>query len=317
MPYQNTITYHSLLDDFETHLQAFHGNTYRAARQRKSAVHRLLSLVDLADAPGTATQSDLVLAVRRLRDTAIKPNTARAYVTSIKAFYRWAYDMGHLDSDPGRNLPLPPGERVRPVAYQPSEVRSLFSACSSTRWPTISLLLLSLGFFMGLRRSEMLRLSVTDVVHRNGQPSALTVTGKNGKRREVPLPDVMIPLLSRYLEERSAWLARRSVTTSSLLISTGSVRHPALGYDGIGLAYRRLAKLAGVHDRGLVHAARRTFATVTLASGTHPVVLSEICGWSNPATALHYLVVDSDTQRDSLNANPLHDVLADPDDLAA
>lgn len=306
---------------YSQHLTVIRGYTAQAAHRRLYHIRPFGAYLgpDRASDLSTVTVADVMGYVSHLRSTRnLKPNSLRIYVTSVRNFFAVLHQLGALPTDPAAALSLPPGERVKPVAYSDDDIRAVFAAAADQLWPSRDRLLLALAFFMGLRRVEIARLSVNDVKMVGGVPHTLDVSGKGAKRRRLPIPAVVADLLLAYLPERSQRLSDRGLTSPVLVLSARIRRtSPGMTVDAITKRFLVLTRTAGVEVTS-VHGARRTFATRALRRGVHPVVLSDLCGWDDPGTALHYLSVDDGLRRAGMDSDDLAiEVLDTPDAAAA
>lgn len=91
--------------------------------------------MSVADIAGVATFLEMKLAL------GAHPNTIRKYVGMLRAFYRWAYEHGHVTADTYlavRAMKPPPesSRRAQPNPYRQSEVRQL-GATLDERWPKL------------------------------------------------------------------------------------------------------------------------------------------------------------------------------------
>lgn len=121
-------------------------------------------------------------------------------IASLRGFFRWLQDAGHIDDDPAASL-----KQVQPEPYLPQvldmrQVRSLYSAASDIYWRLEDpdprpLLLLSLLLETGMKKQECLRLRVGDF---NSAERTVTVgRGSANKERSLTLN----PLTWTYFEE--------------------------------------------------------------------------------------------------------------------
>jgi integrase/recombinase XerD len=112
--------------------------------------------------------------------------------------------------------------RAAPYIYTGSEVAALLSAADELR-PAIRATtfhtLVALMSATRIRTGEAIGLDVSDLDARAG---TLTVTGKFGKTRMLPLHDTVLAGLAGYLSTRARHLAGASCP--ALLISTAGTR---------------------------------------------------------------------------------------------
>jgi integrase/recombinase XerD len=78
------------------------------------------------------------------------------------------------------------------------QVKHLYEFCKSK----LEIALLSIAYGCGLRRNEMHKLNTQDIQYKSG--ILIVVSGKNSKRREVPMSEGVIRDLKEYfINERS------------------------------------------------------------------------------------------------------------------
>jgi integrase len=179
---------------------------------------------------------------------------------------------------------------------QPSEIDALlFELDKSSPWAVAPVIL---AFHTGLRRSEILGLAWSDIdtgrrtisvrqgYHRLDNGSSETLAPKSQRsRRLVPLTSSSLEMLHEHRtgSERNAGLLGRQLQPDDFVFA-GFDREPYRP-DSLSAAFRRAAKraeLPGVH----FHVARHTHASLLLAAGVHPKVVSERLGHASVAFTL-------------------------------
>lgn len=121
------------------------------------------------------------------------PETRRAYVCHIRAFYRWALQTGLVTDDPSTMLTLPkiPKHLPRPIAED-----DLVVAIAAAR-PKMRAMLV-LAAFAGLRCVEISALDWSDLRREPDGSAFLHVHGKGGKERTVEIGEVVMQALRGY-----------------------------------------------------------------------------------------------------------------------
>lgn len=142
-------------------------------------LHRLAGQVD----PLTATVDDLA---RFLACARWKPATRKSARAAVRSFYGWASQTGRLDVDPSRLL-----RPVKVTAGRPRPCPDVVLEAAFGRASQRERLMLMLGAYEGLRRGEIARVHTDDA-----SGGLLTVHGKGGKIRDVPLHPVVESALS-------------------------------------------------------------------------------------------------------------------------
>jgi integrase/recombinase XerD len=146
--------------------------------------------------------------------------------------------------------------------------------------------LLELLYAAGLRVSEALGL---DREHLALDSAFVRVIGKGDKERVVPVGDVALSWLGRYLAwPRAGWLARAGEGdgTGTPLFVTG--RGHRLGRQGAWTAVKNAADAAGLGDRVSPHTLRHSFATHLLEGGADLRIVQEMLGHASIATTQLY-----------------------------
>lgn len=95
----------------------------------------------------------------------LAPNTIGSYVSSVRCFYQWCVDEGHLESDPALRLPRPKPRRYKPRPV-PHDDLTVALACAPE--PIRTWLLLAR--LLGLRAAEIAGMRRQDIVYIDGRP---------------------------------------------------------------------------------------------------------------------------------------------------
>lgn len=156
----------------------------------------------------------------------VAPRSQALRLSAVRCFTRWArtLDPEGIEVPPARLLPARP-TRVAPYIYTDQEVQALLDA-AATLQPKLRAetyrTLIGLMAATGIRTGEALGLDIVDF---NAQENTLTVTGKYGKIRRLPLHASTGEALAGYLELRRGFPPGQA--DPALLISTRGTRlHP-------------------------------------------------------------------------------------------
>lgn len=145
------------------------------------------------------TEEDLVALVAR---PGLAPATRAGYRSRLTGFFSWALWKGHIPTDPSANLGrLVDGSYSMPVRehhwLSTSQVTEILdSVDTSTDWGLRAMVLLRLGFTMGLRRVEIVGLR-WDQLDLDSQQARLSVT-KGGKLAATFITDATVPWLRKW-----------------------------------------------------------------------------------------------------------------------
>lgn len=206
-----------------------------------------------------------------------KRETMRSRRQALRAFYRWATITGRCDVDPTENMPVIRAGEISARPATEDEYAEALRAATNTTW----LLALRLGYEMGLRRAEIAQIHSSDIVIDKNRVHWLTVHGKGGKDRRLPIPDRLIPLI---LERGEGYLFPSP--------------------RGSHITPRHLGKkLSGLLPEGVsTHALRHAFATRLYHVNSDVFSVQQLLGHASAATTQRYVHVSADRLRALINA---------------
>ncbi len=217
--------------------------------------------------------------------SSLAPSSLARKISALRQFFGFLVDEGIRADDPTHALPRPATRRPLPKILTHQEIETLF-ACAEEEARGDSLLavrllaLLEMLYGSGLRASELVSLPLSAVPR---DSPFITVTGKGGQARMVPVGQRAGEALSRWLERRdrrSAWLFPSR---------TGHISRIRLFQLLKGLAAR-----AGLPPEKLSpHVLRHAFATHLLEGGADLRALQTLLGHADISTTQIYTHVDA------------------------
>ncbi len=116
---------------------------------------------------------------------------------ALRCYFSWQVRQGHLDSDPARSLRAPSGGGRLPRVLSSGEVSSLLDVPTGTPVDRRDVAVLELLYAAGLRVSELCGLDRGDIDLRG---RTVTVLGKGGKQRRVPIHDAAVDALAAWFD---------------------------------------------------------------------------------------------------------------------
>jgi integrase/recombinase XerD len=218
----------------------------------------------------------------RPRDPGLAPTSLRRRAASIRGFYRFAYGDGLIDRDVAAHIDLPRQPRLLPETLTVAEVEALLEATPDLR----SRALLELLYAAGLRVSEAVGLDREDLSLEGG---FVRVIGKGDRERLVPVGDVALDWLGRWLDEaRPALLALHHVAPlrgGPLFVGDRGGR---LARQQAFAAVRAAGRRAGLAEGVSPHTLRHSFATHLLEGGADLRIVQELLGHASISTTQLY-----------------------------
>ncbi len=210
------------------------------------------------------------------------PLSVRRKLACLSSFFGFLQDMGYVQGNPARRLPLPKVEQLVPVTLSQEEAQQLVAAAERPWTKCLVILLLTTG----MRRSEAVAITLEDIDLDNGQ---LLVHGKGSKERTVPLTQEAIGAIRHYLKHRKKTNCQRLFVSQTGESIQGRIVNRIL---------TRVVKKAGLEGRGITpHTLRHTFATHLIRNGTDIRTVQELLGHSDIQTTARYLHSDTRTKQ--------------------
>jgi integrase/recombinase XerD len=211
--------------------------------------------------------------------------TQAVTLRAVKRLFGCLVEMNHLLIDPAVGLRDPSsGQRLPKAVLTQGEMQRLLAQ------PNISLkqgirdrALLELLYSTGLRKSEVLALTVYDLDLESGLLAVRS--GKGGKSRVVPLSKEAVRWLRAYLEKIRPGTNRLAPHERSLFLTyqgNGFLRHT------LSILIRRYVRTAKIKKKVTCHTFRHTCATHLLEAGADIMAIKELLGHRHLSTTQIY-----------------------------
>jgi integrase/recombinase XerC len=233
------------------------------------------------------------------------PGSIARRLSAWRGFYDWLAAQGLAAANPARGVRAPRAPRRLPKALSPDQAAQLMAAAPGNDPESLrDAALLELLYSSGLRLSELTSLDVRyfdgrDPGDAGGPPSVswysadeaeVTVTGKGGRRRTVPVGTQARAALARWLAARADWLALLPKADRRALFLARSGRR--LANRGVQRRLRELAIEQGIPTRVHPHVLRHSFASHLLQSSGDLRAVQELLGHASIATTQVYTALD-------------------------
>jgi integrase/recombinase XerD len=253
----------------------------------------------------------------RAGERALRASSLRRRVASLRGFYRFAFGEQVIAVDVASQLDLPRPSRLLPETLSQAETERLLEAVAPDESPgaepteaasapdasaraAVALrdrALLEVLYAAGLRISEALRLDAEDVSLDGG---FVRVIGKGDKERLVPIGEVAVGWLRRYIREaRATWLLSApsaGLSRGGPIFVTPSGRR--LARQQAWSAVKAAARRAGLDERVTPHTLRHSFATHLLEGGADLRIVQELLGHASISTTQIYTHVTGERIRE-------------------
>jgi integrase/recombinase XerD len=220
-----------------------------------------------------------------LLERRFKPASIQSYFQAIRGFFRHLEEQQAIFENPAEGLPVmkvptllqpvPTEEEMRILLGQPKVATSVGIRDRA---------MLEFVYSTGVRRQELLDLKVSSIQR---DASEARIFGKGGKERMVPVGQVALDWVGRYLDEvRGDWAAGGS-GEALWLAATGR----PLGAGAIVINLRQYQRQGNIQTRIGLHSIRRACATHMLRRGASPVAIQQLLGHATLENLEQYLKV--------------------------
>lgn len=284
----------ALIDDYAAHLDAERGLSRHTVRAYRTDLTDLASHADVS--PTRVTLPRLRSWLSAMTDAGAAPATIQRRVACVHGFFAWAHREGMVPENPAARLTAPKRRRRLPRVPSRSDVLTSLDAIAArlgegnddavTRR---DLALVETLYSSGLRVSEACTLRLRDV---DRERRCLTVAGKGGKQRTVPLGLPALRAIDGWLAVR-AKLVRPDSPDTVFLGARGGALDPRVARRVVHAATGAAGRAAETGPHGLRHA----MATHLVEGGADLRSVQEILGHSSVATTQIYTHVTSERLR--------------------
>ena len=260
----------------------------RADATRRAYVSDMTAFADWMSRSGVTGPAEVDrLHLRRYLASLSTRRLARATVArkaaALRCYFAWSVRSGRVALDPARSLRAPSGKGRLPRVLSAGEIDTLLGGDGTSVLDQRDRALLELLYAAGLRVSELCGLDRVGVDLRG---RTVTVLGKGGKERRVPIHDRAAAALDQWLRQGRTQMP--GPPEAVFVNQRGSRLGPR---DVRRILDRRAA--APTHP----HALRHSFATHLLDGGADLRVVQELLGHASLSTTQIYTHVSKERLR--------------------
>ncbi|MCC7304635.1 MAG: site-specific tyrosine recombinase XerD [Alphaproteobacteria bacterium] len=252
-----------------------------------------------------ATTEDLKAYLKDLADkihikgsnkSKIAVRTVARRLSALRQFYRFLVSENNRQDDPTSSIESPKQTRTLPKTMSESEVTQLIKTAGAAGGAeSIRLVcLLEMLYATGLRVSELVGLPMSSLGEGN---QFVTVTGKAGRDRMVPLSDPAQKALKKYLDVRKQFIGsdEQRARQEKWVFPSRTSDSGHLTRQRFAQLLKDLARDAGIEEgRVSPHILRHAFATHLLSNGADLRSVQKMLGHADIATTQIYTHIVGD-----------------------
>lgn len=239
-----------------------------------------------------------------LDEKGLDTKTVNLHLSVLSGLCTYLVKTGILQSNPVKLVPRPKVEKRLPVFYKKDSMEEYFAStdvyasrdmldifrqCSQSKHGKVlyeqrlARLIMSMLFSLGLRRSELISMDISDV---DFARKIVRVHGKGDKMREIPLIVSLSEEILLYLEAVEQLVGKQRSLNEPLLVTYSGRRLYPVYVDRT--VKSELGQVSTVTGRKSPHVLRHSLATELLDEGADLNSIKELLGHSSLAATQVY-----------------------------
>lgn len=218
----------------------------------------------------------------QLVESGISNRSINRKIASLKAYYKFLLKIGEIKASPlAKHKALKTPTKIQ-VPFSQKEVATVIETLQAgDDFESLrDLLIVELLYSTGMRRAELIGLTLGSVDHSQG---LLKVLGKRNKERNIPLLPRVQKTLDSYLLERNA-IASCTANAPLIITKKGVKIYEVLVYRIINHYFSKVSNKLKISP----HIVRHSFATHLLNEGADLNVVKELLGHASLASTQVY-----------------------------
>lgn len=220
-------------------------------------------------------------------------------IIAVKEFHKFLYQERITKENPARFIDTPKIDKALPVVLSKEEINKMLASIpTDTPLDLRNKAMMETLYASGLRISELLALRLSNLHLRE---KYMIIVGKGNKERMVPLGEMSVIYLRKYIEE-----GRTKLTKGNTDLLFFNYKGDQMSRQGFYKYIVNLAKSTGITKEISPHTIRHSFATHLLEGGVDLRVVQELLGHEDISTTQIYTHIDRSKLRETYdNVFPL------------
>ncbi len=216
-------------------------------------------------------------------DSGLAKKSVIRKLSTLRSFYKFLVRKKVVRNNPALNIVTPKAEKKLPQFIDKDSMLKILSLPDSTTFKGVrDSAILELFYGSGIRRAELLGLTLSDFDERN---QTIKVTGKGNKQRIIPFTQNAKQSIQRYLKFRKEIVSFTGSKENILFISDKGIRLTPSKINTLVAKY-----LSGNTElqKKSPHVLRHSFATHLLDNGADILAVKELLGHESLSTTQIY-----------------------------
>ncbi len=273
-----------LLEQFLNYLAIEKGLKPRSLEAYRRDLQDWVEFAEARQRAVTSASIDSILSLFfvHMHDLGLSPRSMARKSSAIKGFYRFLLRENHIAADPTALLERPRIGRPLPKVLSQQEVEKILQQPDlSTPFGLRDRAILEILYATGIRESELIDLKLGNL---NAAAEFLSVTGKGGRERIVPIGQYAIAAVNEYLKNGRNKLLKDISERTLFLNPYGK----PMSRMGVWKIIRKYALMAAINRDVSPHVFRHSCATHMLEGGAGIIAVQEMLGHVDVSTTQIY-----------------------------
>ena len=233
-------------------------------------------------------KNDLKKFLAYLYDLKLSARSVARKISSLKIFFTYLHQQFGWKNI-GQELYTPKIEQKLPQYLTENEIKLLLTAAEQdqTAIGIRNKVMLYLLYVSGMRISELIMLTTADMHFDTG---FISVCGKGGKQRMIPIPQLVLVMIKNYL-------GTHPITDYLFPVKYGKKIKP-ISRQAFWVVLKKLCKRSGIDKSIFPHQLRHSLATHLLKKGADLRSLQLLLGHENISTVQIYTHIETSHLRE-------------------
>ena len=285
-----------LVEEFLAYLRLERGLSENTAEAYHFDLQKLFGyLLGTGTQVSNTTFNDLEGFAASLMDLGIAEASRKRVIAGVKTFFHFLKLSGYIAEDPSELLETPVIGLRLPEVLTVEEIDRMAEAIDLESAEGVrNRAILETLYGCGLRVSELVNLEFRQLMMKD---EYLIAHGKGNKDRIVPMSEVSIRWITRYVEESRSLIEPKSGEENIVFLGRRGSR---LSRQMIFTMMRRIAEVADIRRTISPHTLRHSFATHLLEGGANLLAIQQMLGHESISTTEVYLNIDTSHLRQEI-----------------
>ncbi len=250
--------------------------------------------------PTKVSRKNILDYLETRKEEGISSKSLAHSITVLRGFYKFLLLQNIIDKSPMETIEMPNLPKNLPKILSLHEVEILLDIELKDKYDFRNKAMLEVMYATGMRISELISLKYTNV---DLNDNKVTVIGKGGKERMIPLGDYATEALRIYMEMYRPKLLKKPSEYVFL-----SVRGDKMSRQAFFKIVKQEAKKRGIKTEFSPHTLRHSFASHLLQNGADLRSIQELLGHSDISTTQIYTHISDKVREETYHNTHPHGI---------